>query len=174
MNWEAIGAIGEIIGAIAVFLSLIYLALQIRSNTNVEKAAALREVLDGYVDRNNVLLYQSPELTDMWANGLCSYEDQSITDKRRFMQMIAGTCLHFQNVMQMHEKGLVSKVDHDAWLRYTASLLRTPGGTSTWPLVESTITPTVREHLNNHLREFPDAPSFIELNPLFDNGKVTL
>ena len=65
MNWEAIGAIGEIIGAIAVFLSLIYLALQIRSNTNVEKAAALREVLDGYVDRNNVLLYQSPELTDM-------------------------------------------------------------------------------------------------------------
>jgi hypothetical protein len=30
MNWEAIGAIGEIIGALAVVASLAYLALQIR------------------------------------------------------------------------------------------------------------------------------------------------
>ena len=30
MNWQAIGAIGEILGAIAVLLTLIYLALQFR------------------------------------------------------------------------------------------------------------------------------------------------
>ena len=30
MNWDAIGAIGEILGAIAVFMSLIYLGRQIR------------------------------------------------------------------------------------------------------------------------------------------------
>ena len=33
MNWTAIGAVGEIIGAVAVVLSLIYLAAQIRQNT---------------------------------------------------------------------------------------------------------------------------------------------
>ena len=33
MNWEAIGAVGEILGAIAVLLSLAYLAVQIRQNT---------------------------------------------------------------------------------------------------------------------------------------------
>ena len=65
MSIMELGALGEFVGAFAVVATLIYLALQIRSNTNVEKAAALREVLDGYVDRNNVLLYQSPELTDM-------------------------------------------------------------------------------------------------------------
>ena len=33
MNWEAIGAIGEIVGAAAVVFSLTYLALQLRANT---------------------------------------------------------------------------------------------------------------------------------------------
>ena len=33
MNWEAIGAIGEIVGAIAVFCSLIYLAFEVRQNS---------------------------------------------------------------------------------------------------------------------------------------------
>jgi len=33
MNWEIITAIGEIIGALAVVISLIYLAKQIRQNT---------------------------------------------------------------------------------------------------------------------------------------------
>jgi hypothetical protein len=32
MNWEAIGAIGEVGGAIAVVATLLYLAAQIRQN----------------------------------------------------------------------------------------------------------------------------------------------
>ena len=42
MNWEAAGAIGEIIGALAVFLTLIYLALQIRQNTKAVRASRAR------------------------------------------------------------------------------------------------------------------------------------
>lgn len=33
MNWEAIGAVGEIVGALAVVATLIYVAIQIRQNT---------------------------------------------------------------------------------------------------------------------------------------------
>ena len=32
MNWEAISALGQITGAIAVVISVIYLALQVRGN----------------------------------------------------------------------------------------------------------------------------------------------
>ena len=38
MNWEAIGAVGEILGAGAVFLTLLYLAIQVKQNTVVAKA----------------------------------------------------------------------------------------------------------------------------------------
>ena len=33
MNWEAIGAIGELAGAIGVIVTLVYLAIQIRQNS---------------------------------------------------------------------------------------------------------------------------------------------
>ena len=33
MNWEAIGAIGEVMGALVVIVTLGYLAIQIRQNT---------------------------------------------------------------------------------------------------------------------------------------------
>ena len=39
MNWDAIGAIGEVIGAIAVLVTLFYFAIQIRQNNrNVEES----------------------------------------------------------------------------------------------------------------------------------------
>jgi hypothetical protein len=39
MNWDAIGAISETLGALAVLVSLLYLASQIRSNTRQSRAA---------------------------------------------------------------------------------------------------------------------------------------
>ena len=39
MNWEAIGAVGEILGAAGVIVSLLYLATQIRQSTKVARAA---------------------------------------------------------------------------------------------------------------------------------------
>ena len=32
MSWEAIGAVGEVVGAVAVLATLLYLAVQIRQN----------------------------------------------------------------------------------------------------------------------------------------------
>jgi hypothetical protein len=44
MNWQAIGAIGEIGGAVAVLVSLIYLATQIRQNTKMMRSSAKQEL----------------------------------------------------------------------------------------------------------------------------------
>jgi hypothetical protein len=44
MNWDALGAIGELIGAIAVFVTLVYLAIQLRQNTKALKSATFQNV----------------------------------------------------------------------------------------------------------------------------------
>ena len=44
MNWEAIGAIGEILGAGGVIATLAYLAVQIRQNTKMARAATRQEL----------------------------------------------------------------------------------------------------------------------------------
>ncbi len=50
MNWEAIGAIGEIVGAAAVVATLGYLALQIRYSSNATKAQSVQAVQQSMID----------------------------------------------------------------------------------------------------------------------------
>ena len=48
MNWDAIGAIGEVVGALSVLLTLIYLAKQIKDNSNLLTISAYQTAMDGY------------------------------------------------------------------------------------------------------------------------------
>ena len=48
MNWEAIIAIAEVIGAIAVVLSLIYVATQIKQNTEASRAQSINQINGQY------------------------------------------------------------------------------------------------------------------------------
>ena len=47
MNWAAIGAVGEVAGAIAVVATLFYLASQIKQNTSATMAESRRAALEG-------------------------------------------------------------------------------------------------------------------------------
>jgi hypothetical protein len=60
MNWDAIGAIGEIVGALAVVISIAYLAIQIRSNTRATKASAGFEATHSWAASNE----QATQMTD--------------------------------------------------------------------------------------------------------------
>ena len=46
MNWEAIGAVGESLSAVAVLITLVYLAVQIRQNTHAMKISAMTSLRD--------------------------------------------------------------------------------------------------------------------------------
>lgn len=47
MNWEAAGTIGEIVGSIAVVISLIYVSIQIRHANKQSEIDSLRHTWDG-------------------------------------------------------------------------------------------------------------------------------
>ena len=53
--------------------------------------------------------------------------------------------------MDLFQRGLGEKVDYEAWLRYTAEVIQTPGGKQVWAYLETTITPTIREVINEYL-----------------------
>ena len=62
MNWEAIGAVGEVLGAIGVIATLVYLAVQIRQNSTVleqnnqmHKANSYRANIDGVMNLQALL-----------------------------------------------------------------------------------------------------------------------
>jgi hypothetical protein len=47
VNWEAVGAICEIVAALGVIISLVYLANQVRQNTRIARAQTRQALADG-------------------------------------------------------------------------------------------------------------------------------
>ena len=47
MNWEAIGAVGELVGAAGIIVTLLYLSFQVRQNSKLSMAATRTALADG-------------------------------------------------------------------------------------------------------------------------------
>jgi hypothetical protein len=83
MNWEAIGAIGEVIGALGVIVSLLYLAVQIRQNTASVKASSYDSWLSQAAGVSDLLL-SNEALGRAWARGLSKPDSLDPIDRERF------------------------------------------------------------------------------------------
>jgi len=66
MNWEAVGATGEVVGAAAVILTLAFLAFQIRSNTRAIQASAQYDIQVRLSDISFEIGY-NPERSALWS-----------------------------------------------------------------------------------------------------------
>lgn len=90
MNWEAVGAIAEVLGVVAIFVSLMYLAVQIRQSTHQAAIALKADELAAFernIDSGNrirELLILNPDLSDLLRRGYASYRQLEPVDKVRF------------------------------------------------------------------------------------------
>ena len=167
MNWDAVGAIAELVGAIGVLATLGYLAVQSRDNTHGLEAASLQSVLDGPRDRYFLPMAQDSEMADIYARGLNGLSNLRPDERRRFFYMMYEQFFQMQQVMQLRDRGLITDVDFQAWLAYTAAVIRTPGGTEIWAQAKKLIAPTIRDLIDESLVTFSDQPSFLDQIPIF-------
>jgi len=65
MDWTAIGALGEIIGAVAVVLSLVYVARQVQANTSAVRSAAYTSVASDVASQFSTFS-QDESLSRLW------------------------------------------------------------------------------------------------------------
>ena len=64
MNWDAIGAFGEILGAVAVLLTLIYLATQIRQTNDISRFDTTQDIMNSF-DNLNGMVVSDPSLREV-------------------------------------------------------------------------------------------------------------
>ena len=83
MTIVELGALGEFVAAIAVVITLIYLALQIRQNTRATHAASFHAITDSF-NHVNVSLAQTPALTRIWLAGATERSSLSGTCQRQW------------------------------------------------------------------------------------------
>ena len=88
MNIMELGAIGELVGGVAVIASLIYLAVQIRQNTRATYASSYQAFTDSVNDTNR-LIAADPELARMhFELGTKAYEEFTDVERTRWMHVM--------------------------------------------------------------------------------------
>src|SRR5438067_3150504 len=87
MNWEAISAVGQIVGAAGVIISVIYLAQQVRSNARQTRLASMRSMSDAF---NQWLqsLAENAEFGDLYYRGMRDFESIQGPDLPRFSALM--------------------------------------------------------------------------------------
>jgi hypothetical protein len=148
VNWDAIGAVGEILGALAVFASLMYLAAQIRGQRKQARASAFQEIGIATAAGWSVLA-QNRELSDaVWAavarkDGYLdlSESDKGIIRAQLLSWIRLGESLYLQTQQELLDEGAMDK------LGYGAVTFKNPLVEDAWPDLRQLITPDYAEYL---------------------------
>ena len=115
MNWEAIGAIGEIIGATAVVASLVYLAVQIRTQNRESRMSAMHDISVGY--RDGLAAVAEGDMADLFVKAFDDYE--SLT-RPETIRLIAGASRLFriwEEAYLLNQAGYLEKRTWETMLR---------------------------------------------------------
>jgi len=152
MDWAAIGAIGEIIGALGVIVTLGYLAHQIRQNTaQLEQnertaiAAAVSVSATNYRE-NRRYIYTDPDVATIVLNGLSDPNGLDELSQYRFRLIVQNT---MDALWDLYSQTVITDFSPETWKTQGVGLVRrvfmTKGGSWFW-----------RNHRDEYTEEFRD------------------
>ena len=130
MNWDAIGAVGELIGAIAVLITLVYLAGQIKAMRDMNKKIAIDGTYSKFNDMRQSV-FENPEVAGLFLNGLNNPEDLNSCDLFRFMAICETLFMNGEQFWLMMDRRLDSERIKNT-MQYYAYFIETPGGKAFW------------------------------------------
>jgi hypothetical protein len=147
MNWDAIGAIAELLGAVGVIASLVYLATQIRQsrqqmgqNTRALQAGAYQQFEES-VYRRVMDDLTIPGLERIIRLGMADIEQLSEEDMVRWSKWIFVRLRAFDNSHYQFRMGMQ---DEDRWQisrRDLEMFFQMPGVVQWWKATPSTLSP---------------------------------
>lgn len=149
MNWNAIGAMGEILGAVGVIITLIYLARQIRQNTRATRLATAQSISAAARDWNRPLLLD-PELA--WTFQVGTEDPTKLDEKEqaRFIELCFSLFRMFEDAHYQHQQGAL---DADIWKGYErlyATYAKAPGFQAYWKRRKETFRPEFRDFIDGY------------------------
>jgi len=133
MNWEAISAISQMVGSIAVVFSVLYLAIQVHRSTRVAKlaaqdaaATALRDVTKPFAE--------NAELARIWRLGLENLQALSAEDQARFFHSTYQFLKAYETIHFHHVYGLMDEQIWRGWRSLLEHYIASPGIEHYWRL----------------------------------------
>ncbi|MGR8946487.1 MAG: hypothetical protein ACU84Q_00465 [Gammaproteobacteria bacterium] len=106
MNWDAFGAIAEMIGSVAVVFTLAYLALQMRQHTEATKSAARFES-GRYWSGEALQGALNPDIARIAGQALKDAKELNDEERERFWYWAAQAFVIRDTMYQEHKSGLL-------------------------------------------------------------------
>ena len=131
MSLNDLANIGQVVGAIAVVISLIYVALQIRQNTNAVRSATAQTVHEHFAKWYH-LVAADDELAQIVAKGLRDYGSLSEKERVRFVAAFMSFLSYSQNAFLKWREGLLASPLWLGWELVIMNLVCAPGGKAFW------------------------------------------
>jgi hypothetical protein len=131
MNLNDLANLGQIVGALAVVISLFYVAHQIRQNTNAVRSATAQTVHEHFANWYQMVA-ADPELASITASGLRDYSSLTEQERVRFVSAVMSFLSYSQNAFLKWREGLLASPLWLGWEQVMMNLVCALGGKSLW------------------------------------------
>ena len=119
MTLQELGSAGEFAGAVAVFISLIYVAMQIRRNTRAVMASTEHSVVQAWNELN--VRFAESDTAGLLLRGGKSYSELNLEDRFRFTLLMRSFMnVHFDAWRQVQ----YGQISADFWKLNCSTLAR--------------------------------------------------
>ena len=127
MNWDAIGAIGEIAGALAVVVTLLFLSRQIRETARQIHLNSATEVNSLFNDAFDPIYNNEHNLT-LWVEGQRNPASLSEDDLAVFFLFVTRLMAVFDTVVEHFQHGTIPVERFDNYRNFILLFINSAGG----------------------------------------------
>lgn len=153
MDWNALGSIAEILGALGVIASLLYLSRQIHQNTQATRLAMSHSLATAVRDWNRPMV-TDPDLAITFQRGVEDPAQLDDTERSRFMQMCFSFFRMFEDIHYQFSHGALERDVWEAHAKNYGTYAKSPGMQAYWRRRREIFRPAFREFIDSDL---PDA-----------------
>lgn len=131
MNWEALGALGELLGSLTVVVTLVYLAVQTRSINKQSKAEARYAFVEA-MGEINMVIAQTESNASVWRRGLESIDSLNSDERMQFLMYVGQFCNLWSVMHQLYDDDMLPERQWRVVCTDIASILSANGGNWFW------------------------------------------
>lgn len=131
MDWSGIGAVGNMIGAVGVVVSLGYLSTQIKHQIREARVTAVHSLTENFRGFLQALA-ESEDLAAIWARGINDFAGLTPIERLRLSCALGNAFRIFDTLYNYYVEGII---DATAWATLEApvnDLIAYPGIQSWW------------------------------------------
>lgn len=152
MNWSAVNALAQVVAAVGVILTLVYLAMQIRQNTRAIRRSAYQELLN-YITNVNLMLTGDRELCVLSIKARAGLGELDEADQMRLLVWFGTVFRHYQNAFNLYREGVITFEQWESMSTPLTRHLQTQGGRDMWDVVRSGFLPAFQDMVDGRLNE---------------------